>query len=160
MLRNAELEMIRTQRRLKRGIRNGEANLCRGRGYIGLVSAVCYADGGNFVHVYDKDRTKRSALASGKLAGRDFGLVTYPEYLREGSAIHDMLHLDRIILGTLDDRSRNAMDEFIRELYGGSVVPVLHVSLASAEMIKYASNAFLGTKVAFIDEIANLCGFF
>jgi UDPglucose 6-dehydrogenase len=94
---------------------------------------------------------------SGKRAGRDFGLVAYPEFLREGSAIHDMLHPDRVVLGEFDERSGNVLEEFIQEFYGANLPPVLHVSPTSAEMIKYASNAFLATKVAFMNEIANLC---
>jgi UDPglucose 6-dehydrogenase len=83
--------------------------------------------------------------------------VAYPEFLREGSAIHDMLHPDRVVLGEFDERSGNVLEEFIQEFYGANLPPVLHVSPTSAEMIKYASNAFLATKVAFMNEIANLC---
>lgn len=94
---------------------------------------------------------------SGKRAGRDFGLVAYPEFLREGSAIHDMLHPDRVVLGEFDERSGNVLEEFLQEFYSANLPPVLHVSPTSAEMIKYASNAFLATKIAFVNEIANLC---
>lgn len=95
---------------------------------------------------------------SGKRAGRDFGLVAYPEFLREGSAIADMLRPDRIVLGEFDGRSGNALEALFREFYGVEAPPLLRVRPATAEMIKYASNAFLATKVAFINEIADLCG--
>lgn len=92
-----------------------------------------------------------------KRAGNEFGLVAYPEFLREGSAIYDMLHPDRVVLGEFDDRSGNAMEAFAREFYGGNLPPLIRTSLSTAEMIKYASNAFLATKIAFVNEIANLC---
>jgi UDPglucose 6-dehydrogenase len=94
---------------------------------------------------------------SGKKAGHEFGLVAYPEFLREGSAIRDTLHPSRVVLGQFDDRSGKAMEEFIREFHGDALPPVLRVGATTAEMIKYASNAFLAVKIAFINEIANLC---
>jgi UDPglucose 6-dehydrogenase len=93
-------------------------------------------------------------------AGEDFGLVAYPEFLREGSAIHDMLHPDRLVLGEFDYRSGNVMERFVRDFYGNDMPPILRVSCPTAELIKYASNAFLATKIAFINEIANLCEHF
>lgn len=95
--------------------------------------------------------------SSGKRAGRDFGLVAYPEFLREGCAIRDTLDCDRIVLGAFDDRSGDALEEFVREFYDHHVPPILRVSPTTAEMIKYASNAFLATKICFINEMANLC---
>lgn len=94
---------------------------------------------------------------SGKRAGREFGLVAYPEFLREGSAVDDLMRPDRIVLGEFDDRSGNEIEGFVREFYGDNLPPILRVSSVTAEMIKYASNAFLATKIAFINEIANLC---
>jgi UDPglucose 6-dehydrogenase len=93
---------------------------------------------------------------SGKRVGRGFGLAAYPEFLRQGSAIQEMLHPDRIVLGEFDNRSGDVIEGFLRELYGNNV-PTLRVSPATAEMIKYASNTFLATKIAFMNEIANLC---
>jgi UDPglucose 6-dehydrogenase len=229
-----------------------------GAGYVGLVTAACYAQAGNLVSVYEKDKAKRRAIASGKVpffepsldqmlaeaiqagrlevvanparavassdisfvavgtptrrdgtvdlaamllacrdiagglrrcsgyhvlairstvfpgttsgsvrktverfsvmrAGEDFGLVAFPEFLREGSAIHDTLHPDRLVLGEFDYRSGNAMEKFVRDFYGHNTPPILRVSCSTAELIKCASNAFLATKIAFINEIANLC---
>jgi UDPglucose 6-dehydrogenase len=94
---------------------------------------------------------------SGKRVSEGFGLVAYPEFLREGYAVHDMLHPDRIVLGELDNHSGDVMEAFVREFYGRDLPPVLRVSPTTAELVKYASNAFLATKVAFVNEIANLC---
>jgi UDPglucose 6-dehydrogenase len=76
-----------------------------------------------------------------------------PEFLREGSAIHDFTHPDRVIVGTDDP----AVGERVRSLYGALTDEVLVTDVASAEMIKLASNAFLATKISFINEIANVC---
>ncbi|MFH1101846.1 MAG: UDP-glucose/GDP-mannose dehydrogenase family protein [Methanobacteriota archaeon] len=90
---------------------------------------------------------------SGKKAGKDFGLAMNPEFLKEGVAVNDFLKPDRIVIGSYDDRSRTMM----RELYTGFSCPFVETSLSAAEMIKYASNAFLATKISFINEIGNLC---
>jgi UDPglucose 6-dehydrogenase len=89
-----------------------------------------------------------------------FDVVSNPEFLREGSAIHDTLNPDRIVLGS---NNQDAIDLMLA-LYtpiihreNGSLVPVLTTDLGSAEMIKYAANAFLATKISFINEIANIC---
>lgn len=97
---------------------------------------------------------------SGKRAGREFGLVAYPEFLREGSAVHDTLHAERVVIGELDKRSGSSIMRLLRDFYGRSLPPTVRVSPSAAEMIKYASNAFLATKIAFINEIANLCEHF
>ncbi len=76
-----------------------------------------------------------------------------PEFLREGSAIHDFTHPDRVIVGTDDP----AVGERVRSLYGALTDDILVTDVASAEMIKLASNAFLATKISFINEIANVC---
>jgi UDPglucose 6-dehydrogenase len=98
--------------------------------------------------------------SSGKKAGEDFGLVAYPEFLREGSAVYDTLNPNRIVIGGIDDRSGNMIEEFLRELHGSDLPPVLRVTPETAEIVKYASNGFLATKVAFINEMANLCEHF
>jgi UDPglucose 6-dehydrogenase len=93
---------------------------------------------------------------SGKMAGKDFGLVMSPEFLREGSALYDVAHPDRVVIGEFDERSGNIFERFNRDLYNGKV-PILRMSLASAELTKYASNAFLAMKISFINEMANVC---
>ena len=91
--------------------------------------------------------------SSGKRAGTDFGLAMNPEFLREGVAIQDFLTPDRIVIGSYDERSRTT----VRELYKNFSCPLVETTLSAAEMIKYASNAFLATKISFINEIGNLC---
>ena len=98
----------------------------------------------------------------------DFQVISNPEFLREGSALYDSLFPDRIVVGA---NSREALDA-LRALYGPIIeqsfpteldprpkvaVPYVTTDLASAEMVKYAANAFLATKISFINEIANLC---
>ncbi len=90
---------------------------------------------------------------SGKKGGTDFGLAMNPEFLKEGVAIQDFLQPDRIVIGYYDERSRTTL----RELYKNFTCPLVETSLSAAEMIKYASNAFLATKISFINEIGNLC---
>lgn len=83
----------------------------------------------------------------------DVTVASNPEFLREGQAVHDFLHPDRIVIGCEDP----AAAVRVSDLYRGVQAPVLVTDAASAEMIKYASNAFLATKVSFINAIANLC---
>ena len=91
--------------------------------------------------------------ASGKSAGKDFGLCMNPEFLREGSAVEDALKPDRIVIGALDKRSADAL----ARVYAKVRCRKLRTDLRTAEMIKYATNAFLATKVSFANELANLC---
>lgn len=91
-------------------------------------------------------------LAQGK-AGFRVSVVSIPEFLREGSAVYDTFHGDRIVIGSDDKKTAAIMEE----VYKPFNVPVFHTDILSAEMIKYASNAFLATKISFINEIANLC---
>lgn len=86
----------------------------------------------------------------------DFDVVSNPEFLREGSAVRDFMHPDRIVIGSDNEKSR----EIIRDIYNVLYLtdtPFIFTSLESAELVKYASNAFLATKIAFINEIAGLC---
>ncbi len=83
----------------------------------------------------------------------DFSVVSNPEFLREGSAISDFTNPDRVVLGSLD---REAAEKVAR-LYDALRAPILITDLRTAEMIKYASNAFLATRISFINEIANIC---
>ncbi|MEA2098269.1 MAG: UDP-glucose/GDP-mannose dehydrogenase family protein [Patescibacteria group bacterium] len=82
-----------------------------------------------------------------------FNLVSNPEFLREGSAVKDFMKPDRIIVGVENEKAEKIM----RELYGPLDAPILITHFESSEMIKYASNAFLATKISFINEIANVC---
>jgi len=85
----------------------------------------------------------------------DFAVVSNPEFLREGAAIQDFKHPDRIVVGTEDERARKIMADIYRPLYLNRA-PILYTSRRSAELIKYGANAFLATKVAFINELADL----
>jgi len=86
----------------------------------------------------------------------DAAVVSNPEFLREGAAIVDFKHPDRIVVGTDDERARRVMAELYRPLYLNQA-PILYTSRRTAELIKYAANAFLATKITFINEIAELC---
>ena len=86
----------------------------------------------------------------------DFAVVSNPEFLREGAAIRDFKHPDRIVIGTDDPRARRVIAELYRPLYLNQA-PILHTGRRTAELIKYAANAFLATKITFINEIADLC---
>lgn len=88
--------------------------------------------------------------------GVDFSMVSNPEFLREGSAIEDFMRPDRVVIGAEDDRGREAMRRIYRPLFLRET-PMVVTSLANAELIKYASNAFLAVKVSFINQIADLC---
>jgi UDPglucose 6-dehydrogenase len=86
----------------------------------------------------------------------DFAVVSNPEFLREGAAIGDFKRPDRIVVGTEDERARAVMAELYRPLFLNQS-PLLFVSRRTAELIKYAANAFLATKITFINEMADLC---
>ena len=86
----------------------------------------------------------------------DFDLSSNPEFLREGAAIEDFMHPDRVVLGVESERAQDVMAKIYRPLTLREA-PIVYTDLESAEMIKYAANAFLATKITFINEIANLC---
>ena len=86
----------------------------------------------------------------------DLPVVSNPEFLREGAAIQDFKHPDRIVVGTDDARAKEIVEDVYRPLYLNAA-PMLYVSRRTAELIKYASNAFLATKITFINEMADLC---
>jgi nucleotide sugar dehydrogenase len=94
--------------------------------------------------------------ASGLVAGRDFGLCMNPEFLRQGSALRDTLHPDRVVIGEYDKRSGQRLAELLAGFYGPDI-PILRMSLESAEMIKYASNTFLAMKISYANEMARIC---
>jgi UDPglucose 6-dehydrogenase len=83
-------------------------------------------------------------------------VVSNPEFLREGAAIQDFKHPDRIVIGTDDMRARGVLAEIYRPLYLNAP-PMFYVNRRTAELIKYAANAFLATKITFINEVADLC---
>jgi UDPglucose 6-dehydrogenase len=86
----------------------------------------------------------------------DVAVVSNPEFLREGAAIADFKRPDRIVIGFEDPRAREVMDEMYRPLYLNQA-PILYTSRRTSELTKYAANAFLATKITFINEIADLC---
>jgi UDPglucose 6-dehydrogenase len=88
--------------------------------------------------------------------GLEFSVVSNPEFLREGAAIQDFKHPDRIVVGTDDERARKVMANIYQSLHFDEA-PILYTGRRTAELIKYAANAFLATKVTFINEIADLC---
>jgi UDPglucose 6-dehydrogenase len=86
----------------------------------------------------------------------DIDVASNPEFLREGSAIEDFMRPDRVVIGADDDRAREVMRQLYRPLYL-SETPMLFTDIETAELVKYAANAFLATKITFINEIADLC---
>lgn len=91
--------------------------------------------------------------ASGMKAGAGFGLAMNPEFLREGVALSDFRNPDRIVLGFSDSKTLDVLEK----LYSGFNSTLVKTDVKTAEMIKYASNAFLATKISFINEIGNVC---
>ncbi|MGB2581258.1 MAG: nucleotide sugar dehydrogenase, partial [Thermoplasmata archaeon] len=88
-----------------------------------------------------------------KTAGRDFGLCMNPEFLQEGSALKDSMEPTRIVIGAIDKRCGNAL----MKLYSPISSEKIRTDLRTAEMIKYASNVFLATKISYANEMANIC---
>ncbi|MEK6983818.1 MAG: UDP-glucose/GDP-mannose dehydrogenase family protein [Nanoarchaeota archaeon] len=83
----------------------------------------------------------------------DFDVVSNPEFLREGCAVNDFMHPDRIVIGTESERAKKIMQEIYEPLKS----PIIFTDIKSAEIIKHASNSFLATKISFINAIANIC---
>lgn len=107
------------------------------------------------VEVGTNDRIRERMLAD-KIAPEMFEVVSNPEFLREGSAVGDFMRPDRVVIGTSSEKALEIMKEIYRALYLIET-PIVATDIHTAEMIKYASNAFLATKISFINEIANLC---
>jgi UDPglucose 6-dehydrogenase len=95
-------------------------------------------------------------IAAEKPEGTEFDVVSNPEFLREGSAVGDFMRPDRVVVGVESARARSIMQGVYRPLYLLET-PFVSTSLESAEMIKYASNSFLATKISFINEMARIC---
>lgn len=91
---------------------------------------------------------------SGKQAGKDFGVGMNPEFLREGEAVSDFMSPDRIVIGGIDDRTRETMDRVYAVFEG---VDIVRTNNKTAEMIKYTANSLLATLISFSNEIGNLC---
>ncbi len=83
----------------------------------------------------------------------DFDVVSNPEFLREGSAVDDFMHPDRIIIGCENERAKQIMEKLYKPLNA----PIIFTDIKSAEIIKHASNSFLATKISFINAVANIC---
>lgn len=99
------------------------------------------------------DSTAQTLIERGKKQGIDFQVVSNPEFTREGSAIYDFLNPDRVVLGSVDAEAAEA----VADLYRVFTKNIMVTDLRTAEMIKYASNAFLAMKISFINEIASIC---
>src|SRR5919107_3515014 len=98
----------------------------------------------------------RKLISERKKTRANFGVVSNPEFLREGAAINDFMRPDRVVIGSRDEEAIAIMKDLYRPLYLIEA-PFVITSLEAAELTKYAANAFLATKVSFINEIANLC---
>jgi len=99
---------------------------------------------------------KLKEIISQKVSKDKFDIVSNPEFLREGSAINDFMRPDRVVIGTENKKSENIMREIYRPLYLQET-SIISTTIESAEVIKYASNTFLATKIAFLNEVADLC---
>jgi UDPglucose 6-dehydrogenase len=128
----------------------GAADLRFVRSVVDLVARTARA--GTVVVMKSTVPPGTGARLSEALAPSGIEYTSNPEFLREGSAVDDWFHADRIVLGGV-----SAAVDKVAELYEGIDAPVLKCDIASAELIKYASNAFLATKISFANEIASLC---
>ena len=119
-----------------------------------LLSAAAVVITKSTVPVGTGDEIER--ILRDKRPDADIQVVSNPEFLREGAAIQDFKHPDRIVVGTDDARARTVVAELYRPLYLNAS-PIFYVNRRTAELIKYAANAFLATKITFINEVADLC---
>ena len=133
---------------------NGEADLSQIRSALAWVKS---RDPANAVLVMKSTVPPGSGAAflHRELNGLEVAYVSNPEFLREGRALHDWQFPDRIVIGA-DDRNRHAVGA-VKRMYADINAPCLVTDITSAEMLKYASNAFLATRISFINEIASLC---
>jgi UDPglucose 6-dehydrogenase len=98
----------------------------------------------------------RESIARQQARPIPFDVASNPEFLREGSAVEDFMRPDRVVIGTWSKRAEQILSDMYRPLYLNDS-PIVSTSVETAELIKYASNAFLATKISFINEVANLC---
>ena len=96
------------------------------------------------------------SIIAKKINEKNFDVVSNPEFLREGSAINDFMRPDRVVIGCENKKSEDIMKELYRPLYLLET-PLISTTVESAEIIKYASNSFLATKISFINQVADLC---
>ncbi len=94
---------------------------------------------------------------SQKKATLDFGLCMNPEFLRQGSAFEDTIHADRLVIGSLDQKSGDIVENLYSDFYDQKSPQTIRTTLSTAELIKYSSNSLLATKISFINMIANIC---
>ena len=95
-------------------------------------------------------------IISKKISEKNFDVVSNPEFLREGSALNDFMRPDRVVIGCENKKSEDIMKELYRPLYLIET-PIVFTTIESSEVIKYASNSFLATKISFINQVADLC---
>jgi UDPglucose 6-dehydrogenase len=94
---------------------------------------------------------------SEKICGKHFSLCFNPEFLREGNAVYDTLHPDYIVIGEHDKKSGDTLEQAYKQFYDKNTPPTMRTNLPTAELVKYANNAFLATKISFINTFANVC---
>jgi len=135
---------IGTATKIKEIINSSSPSPLRGEGRVRVKSSSVIAR---------SEATRQSQPTSKPF---DFDIVSNPEFLREGSAVYDFTHPDKIVIGTTSPKALKIMQEIYRPLYLIDT-PFVITNPETAELIKYACNAFLATKITFINEIANLC---
>jgi len=135
---------IGTATKIKEIINSSSPSPLRGEGGVRVKSSYVIAR---------SEATRQSQLTSKAI---DFDIVSNPEFLREGSAVYDFTHPDKVVIGTTSPKALKIMQEIYRPLYLIDT-PFVITNPETAELIKYACNAFLATKITFINEIANLC---
>jgi UDPglucose 6-dehydrogenase len=155
-------------RYLEAAARSVGAAMGPGRYHVVVNKSTVPVGSGNLVEALVREGLHE---ARGSMDGVEFGVASNPEFLREGSAIADSLFADRIVIGSEDERTLNILRELYRPLVeqtftaphflhrpsGLTRTPLVTTTITSAEMIKYASNAFLAMKIGFANEMANIC---
>jgi UDPglucose 6-dehydrogenase len=145
--------------------RGGMADLSQVVGACGLVGRALRRSTGFKVVVVKStvppgttEGVIRPLLERHSLGGKcEFGLAFNPEFLREGNAVADTQAPDRIVIGSKDSAAKKALISFYKRIYGRKMPEVLLTNPVNAEIVKYANNAFLATKVSFVNEVASLC---
>jgi UDPglucose 6-dehydrogenase len=98
----------------------------------------------------------RDLIQAQRNGNHDFDVASNPEFLREGSAVEDFMRPDRVVIGTWNEQAEEVLSDIYKPLYLNET-PMVKTTVETAELIKYAANAFLATKISFINEMANLC---